>query len=704
MFKRLALATFLILAGFIVSTLEHFINGNLPDFIVFLSILMVSLGCIQMFISGKAIEREKAQLEHLSSFFSGDQQQAKLSYFAHEVRTPLHGIMGMLDLIENETDPQQINKLVDTARKASDNLLLVLNNNIDAARIQQEDMIMTREAAKIADIGEHVVRLHAGNAQYKGLDFNFHLDPQLLDIELELDRSRLQQVLNNLLGNAIKFTQQGSIKLWASIVERKQYMVCVRFAVEDTGLGISDEDQVRLMSPFQQVGEDRLKQQGSGIGLYVSNEILHRMHSELQIKSKHGQGSLFFFNIELPIIRETKPLVARPGSSITVLANRGSTYELIAQYLDYWKFNHNRLLEWDDLLLNRSNQTIILDEAMAKDNISQLKQLLFGNRGRIIIIKELSSIKDNLITYDWREFRTITKPIMPNELIAHILKNDLDTTLNDEDASQNIYHQLHAFNNENPGFRILCVDDNHVNQLVLKKQLQTLGFNFVQLADNGQHALHMVKDSDFDAIFMDFNMPILDGISATKILRKRGYNRPIIGITAQDMDEDDNPADIQMDAVLRKPINGDKLAEFCLSMFVKSEPASRLTRLSTNVADALTNTTHFLLYVSGHQALNDQSFIDDTLQMLGIDKKDTKVLASDLIRREDIKGVKKVIVDVSKNQYAQMRIARRLRKLGFDHTILALSPIESDILNNTFEHFGFDKGGTANTLLNVLKH
>jgi signal transduction histidine kinase/CheY-like chemotaxis protein len=704
--KRLGFGILMLLGGFLISFVAHFSHGTAPDLIVVFSSIMALLGCIQLYISCQKIQKDLDVIEYLASFNQGDSQQAKLSYFAHEVRTPMHGIIGMLDLIENESDPDQTKRLIETARKASQNLLLVLNNNIDAAKLQKDELQLLSEAHNLADVCEHVVRLHAGNAQYKGLDFNLFLDPHLLDVDIEIDRSRLQQILNNLLGNAIKFTQKGSVKLWASLIKHDEHSIKVRFAVEDTGLGISKEDQAQLMKPFQQVGNNvRLQIEGSGIGLFISNEILHKMLSKLQIKSAEGQGSVFFFDLELPIVKTRQAMAALPGSSVSIMVSRGSTFELLTQYLNHWRFTYHRLTEWDDLLLNRSTQTIILDEAFAKEHISQLKQLLFSDKRRIIIIKEQSSLKNSMFAYDWKEFNVINKPILPSELIQQILKNkDLVSDHPHAENASNVYQQLLAFNEANPNFKILCVDDNHVNQLVIKKQLQTLGFSFIQMADNGQHALQMAKDTNFDAIFMDFNMPVLDGISATKILRKRGFTKPIVGITAQDL-KNDNPDDNQMDTILGKPVNSDILAQCCLSIVSQHGSSAEVYHTLSTTPKPKPNleSKRILLYVPNHQTLGNNSVIDDTLQMLGISKNDIKVLSSQLIRQDDLEGVQKIIVDVSVNQYSQMRIARRLRKLGFDKTILALSPIESDILSNTFQHFGFDKGGTANTLRQLFQ-
>lgn len=703
MHKRLAFGILLLLGGFLISFAAHFNHGAIPDLIVIFSSILAILGCLQLYVSIKDIQQELNTIEHLASFNQDDSQQAKLSYFAHEVRTPMHGIIGMLDLIENESDPHQIKRLIDTARKASNSLLLILNNNIDAAKLQKDDLVFVDEVCNLANICEHVVRLHAGNAKYKGLGFNLFLDPHLLDIDIEIDRSRLQQILNNLLGNAIKFTHKGSVKLWASLIQHNEHSMQVRFAVEDTGLGVSEEDQTKLMKPFQQAGGSaHLNKQGSGIGLFLVNEILKKMRSELQIKSSEGQGSVFFFDLKLPIFRTHQSIAALPGSSVAIMANRGSTYELLTQYLSHFRFNYHRLTEWDDLLLNRSSQTIILDEALAKEHISQLKQLLFGDKRRIIIVKEQSSLQNGVFAHDWQDFNVIYKPILPSELIQHLLKRkDLPSDTPQSENTTSVYQQLSAFNEATPSFKILCVDDNQVNQLVIKKQLQSLGFQFIQLADNGQHALQMAKDTDFDAIFMDFNMPVLDGLSATKILRKRGFTKSIVGITAQDF-EDDKLTDTQMDMILRKPVNSDILAQCCLSI-VRQHGQWVVQNPALPAAIPKPENKPILLYVPNNQILSNNSVIDDTLQRLGISKNNVKVLSSQLIRQDDLEGAHKIIVDVSVNQYSQMRIARRLRKLGFENTILALSPIESDILSNTFQHFGFDQGGTANTLRQIFQ-
>ena len=698
MLKRLVKPISLIFVAFALASVAHFLPERLADPIVVISLIIAGTGSWLLFKQCRAFNQEIEALQHLASFSKTDINQAKLSYFAHEVRTPMHGIMGMLDMIENEQSPARIKAHLDTARKASQNLLMVLNNNIDAAKAQQNELTFTPQVGSIADTCEHVVRLHAGNAIYKGLDFNLHLDPRLLDVELEFDRMRVQQILNNLLTNAIKYTQRGGIKLWISLVSQHANHMRLRFAVDDSGIGISQTNIERLMQPFQQVDDAQTgNDANAGLGLYISNEILQKMGSALEIKSVLDKGTTMFFDIDFPLARKLNPRIAPPGEAVTILAQRGSDYELISQYLQYWNYNCHRLVSWDDLLIKRTNHTIIVDESMARDHLSQLKQLLFGEKRHIVIMREHSNT-DELLTFDWHDFKTINKPIMPSELTALMLQDNKQEQKADENNDTALlYRQLREFIDANPAIKLLCVDDNQVNQLVIKKQLQHLGFKFVQLADNGQQALHMVRDTHFDGVFMDFNMPILDGVKATAILRQRGYRGGIFGITALDDDESLSGIEAGMDVILRKPVDTDTLVKHLLEHLVKRPPDNDNEQQFSIVDEPAAAKQSFLVYMSRCDA--SPSVLNDMLQQLGLSAAEAKVLGSDLIRAEDLKGVENVIVDVSHNEYSQMRIARRLRRLGYRKAIMALSPIESDILRNTFKHFGFDKGGTATTLL-----
>ncbi len=702
MLKRLITPMLLMLCAFALATAGHFLPNHIAEPLVMVSMLSAALGLWQFVIKSRGIRKEMEDLQHLASFNITDVNQAQLSHFAHEVRTPMHGIIGMLDMIEKEQSPARIKAHLDISRKAAHNLLMVLNNNIDAAKAKHNELNFTIKTDSIADTCEHVVCLHAGNAQYKGLDFNLYLDPRLLDVELEFDRMRMQQILNNLLSNAIKYTTHGSIKLWVSLVNQHSDQMKLRFAVEDTGMGISDADINRLIQPFAQVDSAQSgNEANAGLGLYISNEILHKMASSLNIKSVLGQGTTMFFDIEFSCAKQRDSHAALPGTSVTILSKRGSDYELINQYLQHWKFDCQRLNAWDDLSLRRNNQTFIIDEMIAREHLSQLKQLLFDEKKRIIIVREHSASND-LLDFDWHDFKVLNKPILPSELTTLLfIGNQQDQAHTENDDTASIYQQLQDFLHENPAIKILCVDDNQVNQLVIKKQLQHLGFTFIQLADNGQQALHMVRDTHFDAVFMDFNMPILDGIKATKILRQRDYNNPILGVTALDDDESIAGLNAGMTTILKKPVNTDILAARLITHLVERQQRDGYEK-ETRSIESTASKKNFLMYLARHDTATDM--VNDMLDQLGLSHTETTVLDSQLIRAEDLKGIDNVIVDISQNEYSQLRIARRLRRLGYKEKILALSPIETDLLRNTFQHFGFNKGGTAATLNSVLSN
>jgi len=702
--KRITQLSYLMAFSFVGALLAVFTASEYSNIIVTVALIIGLTAYWHIYQSFKETQQNLSDTQHLASFNQQGDQQAKLSYFAHEVRTPMNGIIGMLDLIDCSDVSEETKHYIDTARKASQNLLFILNNNIDAAKSQKDELAFTVIPDNLAEVCEHVVKLNAGSAEYKGIDFNLHMDPRLLGYTLIFDRTRIQQVLNNLVGNAIKFTDQGGIKVWVTKLKKENHKIVIRVAVEDTGTGIPLDEIERLKKPFEQATQSNDKKtMGSGLGLYISDQILAKMDSKINIKSTLGNGSTFYFDVALNIDQTLNIHTAVPGTNVTLLTQPGKDFELLSSYFSFWKFDIHRLPEWDDMTIQRTSNLLFLDESMASKYLSKLKQLQFNRQKRIIIIKDINRPGKDFIAQDWRGFEVIQKPILPSELYDLVLGKS-DTVV---DANNNTTHRVEdnvttiaRFTSRHPNCRILCVDDNHVNQLVLKKQLQNFGFNMIQIADNGQQALHLAKDTEFDAIFMDFNMPILDGVNATRILRQRGYTKPICGITALDADETQRGLNEGMTDVLHKPVGIERLGAFIVDHIIASFTPSDNVDISQAEEDNEDNKV--LIYVADRETLQNQPFIDDLLKQLGLVNTATKVLSSEVIRREDIEDVSKVIVDISTNVYSQMRIASRLRRFGFSNPIIALSPVESDVMSSTFHHFGFNESGTANRIAESL--
>ncbi|MEY3017967.1 MAG: hypothetical protein RL336_1102, partial [Pseudomonadota bacterium] len=465
-------------------------------------------------------DQVKASFEQLN-----DHAQAQIALIGHEVRTPLNGIMGTLEVIKNSDDPQDIKYMAERAIQASENLLLVLNNNIDAVKFEQGQFTLNAQPHSLLTTCENVILLHSHLASSKDIALNFHFDPRLFSTIFLYDDTRLSQVMNNLVGNALKFTRQGHVSLWVSQIKSTDDIVSIRITVEDSGPGIEKQDVTRIKDKFYRTQQHSHRSDGAGLGLFIGQQILSLMGSNLDISSKPGFGSSFYFDLSLKVaMRDPMPHCALP-ISVSILAPRSHNIELLNTYLQQWGFIVHCLSEWDDVLFQLNKQILIVDHTLAEFYHTQMQQLAFNRPKESIIVLVPSSSKTSREQV-WPSFHAqlLRKPILPSELKRVLFEQRAETLSTSDNSARAATDLSHL--------RVLCVDDVKVNQMVFKAQLNKLGVQQVSLADNGQHALQLASKFPLDIIMMDINMPILDGIQATKILRNRGFKGPIIGITA----------------------------------------------------------------------------------------------------------------------------------------------------------------------------
>lgn len=549
----------LIIGGLILSLVSHTIASPWSWLVNLVAMALIGVGAWHIWLVTSTLKVRQSAQEVQDSFEqTSGKAQAQLAYLGHEVRTPLNGIIGTLDILQNSEDPQQIRYMVNNARKSAENLLLVLNNNIDAAKFENGHLNLQESPFSLLETCENVARLNAINAEKKGLEFNLHFDPRLIAWEFDYDHVRLSQILNNLVGNAIKFTAEGHVTFWVSTVKQTPHKYTVRFAVEDSGPGISENEISQLQAAFYRVSDTYKSHEGAGLGLYISKRLLGLMNSKLVIRSTESIGSTFYFDLDLEPVHQHHEAMCVPGDSVAILAQRSKDIEVLQSYLTHWGFICHRLVDWDDPLIKHNASQLIIDQSEIPKYEQKLRQLAFSRDSQSIIVLQGQTINatGESAIYHFSS-SPITKPILPSELMTrvfpakHTTHNQLPSDAYEDDKA--FFQKLH----------ILCVDDVLVNQTILKAQLQQLGIAFVQTADNGQQAVKLAEKIAFDAILMDINMPVLDGIQATRILRERGNNTPVIGVTALNAEESVDGLDAGMNTILQKPINGEKL-QICL--------------------------------------------------------------------------------------------------------------------------------------------
>lgn len=521
------------------------------------------------------------------------EKQKFLVQISHEMRTPLNGVLGMIELLlETKLDIHQ-QRMAQIIKESGFILLNLINENLDFSTIETGKLRLENKTFNLRHKIEELIELMAERAQAKNLEFNFKLQPDV-PVEVQGDPLRLYQILFNLLGNAIKYTKSGEIFLGVRVFEEFEDKVVLHFAVRDTGIGIAPKFHEKVFQPFYQIDSSQSsKREGTGLGLAIVKELVGMMRGKLGLESELGKGSTFWFTLEMK-----KPLETLQTDE----AADGNLEELKIMV------GENDPFHLQNLRRHLAALGLQADEAASG---KEMLEMLRGaaqrgkpyNLGLISMgLPELNGLQlAKAIKNDWnlRKIKLVlltsfTDHHVPSEPEAGIeayltkpvsaakLSQCLDALLNwDQGKDQGV----REVKNEKPErfkrgpCKVLVAENNRLNQEVVKAMLQSLGCQ-VDIVETGQQALDAVAKTQYTLIFMDCLMPDMDGFAATQAIRNlenidNSRERvPIIALTAHALDGDREAClAAGMDDYLSKPVTKSQLQEI-LARRLKAEPAS----------------------------------------------------------------------------------------------------------------------------------
>mgnify|MGYP003334262514 FL=1 len=545
----------------------------------------------------QAVRLKEERLRAESASLAKSQFVANMS---HEIRTPMNAIINLSKLAGQTQSGDKLRVYIERIHSSAHSLLTILNDIIDFAKIEAGRMSIEAVNFDMEAVTDSVLQTIGLSAYHKNLELVLKLDPRMPRYFIG-DPVRLGQVLLNLASNAVKFTERGEVRIEISVLESSPSAVHLRFAVVDTGIGMTDDQARRVFAPFVQAEESTTRRYGgSGLGLAICRQIVGLMNGQIGVDSVSGAGSTFWFTLHLtPGVAHDDGgrLAIAPklaGTRVLVVDDTAAWRDVLSGYLETMNMEvvvvdsgARAITAVRDTPRDKRFAVVLVDWRMPEidgiETIRRLNELLPAEeQPRIIMVS----------AYDVEEIRRaaqgmsvtafLHKPVTPSQLYNALAECLVQPRRSDDAMQMPVRPSAAAEVRPAPpategapttpgakvpanlrGLRVLVVEDNVVNQFVATEVLGELGLQ-VEIAGSGREAISMVRTSAFDLVLMDVQMPEMDGLATTRALRSlpEGKAIPIIAMTASALEEDSERClAAGMDAFLSKPIDEERLIE-----------------------------------------------------------------------------------------------------------------------------------------------
>ncbi|MBL9051747.1 MAG: response regulator [Tabrizicola sp.] len=491
-------------------------------------------------------------------------KSAFLANMSHEIRTPMNGVVGMAELLCDTALTEEQRLFAETIRSSGEALLVIINDILDYSKIEAERLTLRPEPFDLERTVHEVTMLLQPRAREKGIDLMIDFD-MFLPTRFVGDPGRLRQVLTNLIGNAVKFTEKGHVLTRVVGVENEDGRQTLHVTVEDTGIGIAPEHLDHIFGEFNQVEDERNRKfEGTGLGLAITQRLIEHMGGAVWVDSDLGKGSSFGFRVTLPVAEDAGPMQV-PVAVKRVIAvddqfiNRTILERQLAPCGIEVALCRSGAEVLERLAIDPAYDVVLTDHAMPDmDGVQLLDQIrVAGHKLPVMLLSSNATGLGNL-AHDFAAI--LQKPILRSDLYRHLQaltapavpEMPVETVVPVTDLRQ---------------MRVLAAEDNRTNQLVFQKMVREMDIE-LRFADNGRIAVELFQSYQPDLIFMDISMPEMDGKEAARTIRAMGSKVPIVALTAHAMEGDAEAIlaagiDRYLTKPLRKTAIEGALSEYC---------------------------------------------------------------------------------------------------------------------------------------------